>query len=110
MNYYQRYAGGNRVSDNSNTTNNSTETGQYDYDSNINPYAHMGWLNLLLSNGSKNNVTRQLKTFYGNYPVAVAYSFSYKYDADGYPTELVRQYKSYQTGQHLYTTKTVYNY
>lgn len=110
MNYYQRYADGNRISDNSNTSNQSTETGQYDYDSNINPYAHIGWLNLFLSHSSKNNVIRQQKSFYGNYPMAVAYSFSYKYDADGYPVELVRQYKSYQTGQHLYTTKTVYNY
>lgn len=110
MNYYQRYQQGNLISDNSNTTNQSTETGQYGYDHNINPYAHMGWLNLFLSNGSKNNLISQQKTYYGNYPVAVAYSYSYNYDAEGYPVELVKKFKSYLTGQHLFTTKTVFNY
>lgn len=110
MNYYQRYRNGNLVSDNSKTNNNSTETGQYDYDNNINPYAHMGWPNLFLSNYSKNNRTNQQKTYFGSYPAAVAYQFIYKYDADGYPIELIRHYKSYHTNQFLFTTKTVYTY
>jgi hypothetical protein len=110
MKYHQRYRHGNRVSDNSYTENNSTETGDYDYDFNINPYAHIGWYNLFLSNLSKNNVVRQAKTYYGHYPVAVAYEFIYKYDAEGYPIELVRHFKSYITNQFLFTTKTVFTY
>lgn len=110
MRYYQRYYKGNVLSDNSNTTHHNTETGQYQYDNNINPYAHMGWLNLFLSNQSKNNLIRQSKSYQNSYPVAVAYEFNYKYDAEGYPVELVRHYKSYLTNQFLYTTKTVFNY
>jgi hypothetical protein len=110
MRYYQRYYQGNLLSDNSNTTHHDTETGQYMYDKNINPYAHMGWLNLHLSNQSRNNMVGQTKSYQNKYPLALAYEFHYKYDAEGYPVELVRHYKSYLTNQFLYTTKTVFNY
>ncbi len=110
MRYYQRYFRGNRISDNSATSNHSTETGQYQYDSYINPFAHMGWLNLFLSNESRNNIVAQQKTFYGNMQLAVPYSFAYTYDAEGYPVELITQYKSGVTGEYLFTTKTVYQY
>jgi hypothetical protein len=110
MRYYQRYHQGNLLSDNSTARNNDTETGQYDHDNQINPYAHMGWHNLFLSNNSKNNLVRQYKTYYGSYPVAVPYEFIYKYDSEGYPIELIRHYKSYVTNQFLYTTKTVFSY
>ena len=52
----------------------------------------------------------QQRAYYGSYPANVAYSFEYKYDNEGYPIELISRYKSYTTGQHLFTTKTVYNY
>ncbi|RXK57762.1 hypothetical protein ESA94_19780 [Lacibacter luteus] len=111
MNYYQRWnTAGNRFSENSQTSNGNNEGGEYSYDHNINPYAHMNWPNLFLSNTSKNNLVAQQRSYYGSYPTNVAYSFEYKYDNEGYPIELVRRYKSYLTGQHLFTTKTVYNY
>ncbi len=110
MRYHQRYYQGNLLSDNSNTSHHNTETGQYSHDNNINPYAHMGWFNLFLSNQSKNNLIRQSKAYQNSYPVALAYDFHYKYDADGYPIELIRHYKSYINNQFLYTTKTVFNY
>jgi hypothetical protein len=110
MRYYQRYSQGNKIADNSNTVNNNTETGQYDFDSSINPYTHMGWPDLFLSNSSRNNITWQQKTYYGSYPAAVAYEFIYKYDGEGYPIELIRHYRSYLTNQFLYTTKTIFNY
>jgi len=110
MNYFQRWNAGNRFSENSQTSNMNTETGEYDHDNNINPYAHMNWPNLFLSNESKNNMIKQYRTYYGSYPTNIAYSFAYKYDSEGYPVELIRRYKSYSTGQHLFTTKTVFNY
>ena len=110
MEYFQRLANGNLASDNSRTSNGSTETGSFQYDNNINPYAHMNWHDLFLSNSSKNNLNWQSRTYFGNYPLNVVYSFEYKYDSEGYPTELIRRYKSYITGQHLFTTKTIYNY
>jgi len=108
--YYQRLRDGNKFSDNSNTDNYSFETGDYQYDMQINPYAHMGVYDLFLSHGSKNNVTAQAKTYTGSYPEAVLYSYSYTYDANGYPTEVIKKYKSYLTGLHKYTTKTVFVY
>jgi len=108
--YSQRYHQGNILSDINSAGNAYTETGLYDHDNQINPYAHMGWHNLFLSNNSKNNMVRQYKTYYGSYPVAVAYEFNYKYDADGYPMELIRHYRSYATNQFLYSTKTVFSY
>lgn len=110
MDYYQRYSNGNLQSDNSRSNTGNTETAVYTYDQNINPYIHMGWPNLYLSNNSKNNITFEQRTYYGNYPSNVVYSYEYKYDEEGYPTELIRRYKSYTTGQHLFTTKTVFNY
>ena len=110
MEYYQRWRNGNLFSDNSRTHNGSTETGSYQQDNNINPYAHMNWHDLFLSNSSKHNMNWQSRTYYGNYPLNVVYSFEYKYDNEGYPIELIRRYKSYLTGQHLFTTKTVYTY
>jgi hypothetical protein len=110
MGYHQRYHQGNVISDNSVTANNNTETGLYDHDNQINPYAHMGWHNLFLSNNSKNNLVKQYKTYYGSYPVAVPYEFVYKYDSEGYPIELIRHYRSGVTNQFLYTTKTVFSY
>ncbi len=110
MEYYQRFLNGNLVSDNTKDVIDNTENAVYVYDDNINPYIHMGWPNLFLSNSSKNNMISQQRSYYGSYPANLVYSFEYKYDEEGYPIELVRRYKSYKTGQHLFTTKTVYTY
>ncbi|ULQ52708.1 hypothetical protein [Flavihumibacter fluvii] len=110
MRYYQRYVAGNLMEDNSVTDNYSTEVGVYTFDNNINPYIHIGWLDLFLSNQSKNNMTSKVKSYYGNYPIVVEYGLIYKYDTEGYPIELVKSYRSYLTGEHLYTTKTIYLY
>ena len=110
MEYYQRWKNGNLFSDNSRYSNDFYQTGSYQHDNGINPFAHMNWPDLYLSNGSKNNLNWQSRSYYGNYPLNVAYSFEYKYDNEGYPVELIRRYKSYITGQHLFTTKTIYNY
>lgn len=110
MEYYQRWRHGNLFSDNSRHSNDFYETGSYQHDNGINPYVHMNWPDLFLSNGSKNNLNWQARTYYGNYPQSVAYSFEYKYDSEGYPIELIRRYKSYITNEHLFTTKTIFTY
>jgi hypothetical protein len=88
----------------------SRETGRYNYDDGINPYAHMNWPNLFLSNSSKNNVTAEYKTYFGNHPDAIPYNFNYNYDSDGYPTQLIKSFQSYGDTNYMYTTKTVYTY
>jgi hypothetical protein len=110
MNYYMRFKGGNMTESSAVTSNNNTELGRYDYDFNINPYVHMNWPNLFLSNSNKNNMTTQYKEYHGSYPTADPYSFNYTYDADGYPTQVIKHFKSPTTGNYLFSTKTVLVY
>ena len=101
---------GNVMKDIAYTSNQTSETGLYEHDLQINPYVHMKWPNLFLSNSSKNNLTKQYKNYQHNYPDAVPYSFSYTYDNEGYPKELVKSFRSYPSNAHLFNTKTVYVY
>lgn len=110
MNYYMIFRGGNMVESSAVTSNNNTELGRYDHDFGINPYAHMDWPNLFLSNTSKNNTTTQYKEYHGSYPTADPYSFNYTYDADGYPTQVIKHFKSPVSGSFLFSTKTVFIY
>jgi hypothetical protein len=110
MNYYMRFSGGNMTASSAATSNNSTELGAHNYDLNINPYIHMNWPNLFLSNSSKNNMTSQQKDYYGNYPVAYPYSFTYSYDGDGYPKEVVKAFKSPTSGNPVFSTRTLFIY
>lgn len=110
MDYKMKIIGGNRVEDIGRTSVGGSESGRYQFDFNINPYAHMKMPNLYLSNISKNNLVGQQKSYAGAYPVAEPYRFEYVYDADGYPAELVKYFKNFQTGEHLYKIKTIYTY
>jgi hypothetical protein len=110
MNYYMTLRGGNMIESLAATSHNNTETGRYSYDFNINPYVHMKWPNLFLSNNSLHNVTSQQKEYYGSYPTADPYSFQYTYDADGYPTQVIKNFKSPVNGNYLFSTKTVFVY
>jgi hypothetical protein len=110
MEYTMIFRNGNVIDASAYTSGQSSETGKFDYDTEINPYVHMNWPNLYLSNCSKNNVTAEYKTYYGNHPVALPYNFRYTYDADGYPKELIKMYQSYGDHNYMYTTKTVYIY
>jgi hypothetical protein len=110
MDYVMTFHGGNVIEANAFILGNSSEMGRYDHDTEINPYAHMNWPNLFLSNSSKNNVTAEYKTYFGNHPVSLPYDFKYSYDGDGYPTQLIKKYQSYGGYNYMYTTKTVYVY
>jgi hypothetical protein len=110
MNYYKVMVKGNLVQGNSITSHHNSELSIYDYDNNINPYHQMNWPDLFLSRQSKNNVTYEQTSYHGAYPINVPYGFTYGYDAEGYPKEVVKQYRTYLTGQHAYTAKTVFTY
>lgn len=110
LNYYLTFTRGNMTLSSAVTSNNNTELGRYDHDLNINPYIHMNWPNLFLSNSNKNNVTTQYNEYHGSYPVASPYSFQYTYDADGYPTQVIKNFKSPVNGNYLFSTKTVFVY
>lgn len=86
------------------------EGGTYRYDFNINPYAHINLPNVYLSNLSKNNLVDQNKTYSGSIPSVEPYKFEYTYNEEGYPIELLKSFKNYSTGEHLFKIKTVYTY
>ncbi|MCG7856490.1 hypothetical protein MD537_05910 [Flavihumibacter sediminis] len=110
MTYTMRFIGGNNMSDAATTSNHSSEVGSYQYDFNINPFIHISLPDLLQPARSRHNATVEVKSYHGSYPEFVAYDFQYKYDADGYPIELIKSYKSYLTGIFAFKTKTVYSY
>lgn len=110
VNYSMKYKGGNMTEDQSTSSTGAGGHGLYTYDFNINPYIHLKLPDFFLSRMSKNNLIDQQKTYAGSLPSAEPYKFEYSYDAEGYPVELVKSYKSYTTGEHLYKTRTVYTY
>jgi hypothetical protein len=110
MNYYMRFRGGNMIESSAATSHHNTELGRNSYDLNINPYVHMRWPNLFLSNNSLHNITSQQKDYSGSYPTAYPYSFNYTYDADGYPTQVIKHFRSPVTGNYVFSTKTVFVY
>ena len=110
MEYKMKFKGGNKVEDQAMSSTGGSEGGTYGYDYSINPFAHMNMPDIYLSNLSKNNMISQQKGYSGSIPSGIPYKFDYTYDAEGYPTELTRYFKSYVTGQDLYKTKTIYTY
>jgi hypothetical protein len=110
MEYKMTFRRGNKVEDAAVSSTGSREGGTYQYDFNVNPYAHMNMPDLYLSNLSRNNLTKEDKGYGGNIPSNVPYKFEYQYDQDGYPIQVIKSYKSYATGQELFKIKTVYSY
>lgn len=109
MGYSMKIKGGNKFEDSASGTSGG-ENGTYRYDFNINPYAHINLPNLYLSNLSRNNLVDQQKNYAGSIPSVEPYKFEYTYDEEGYPKELLKSFKSYSTGDHLFKIKTEYTY
>lgn len=101
---------GNKISDNSRSSTGGSESGVYEYDSNINPKYNMGYPDLYFTNNSKNNLTHLQKSYAGAIPTAVPYKFEYVYDNDGYPIEVYTSFKGFTSQQHLYTLKKIFTY
>lgn len=110
LEYKMKIKGGNKVADHAIGSTGGGETGTYKYDRQINPFAHMNMPDIFLSNLSKNNVVEEQKNYGGSIPSALLYKIEYSYDTVGYPTEVVKHYKGYSSGDHLYQIKTVYTY
>lgn len=108
--YTMYLLGGSVIKTIKSSTNTAYEEGEYQYDFSINPYVHLGLPDIYLSNISKHNLTRQVKQYVKDYPLEEPYLYTYKYDNDGYPIELVVKYKTYLTGQHAYDLKTLFKY
>lgn len=102
--------GGNVIADNAASHSGGGESGLYEYDFGINPFAHLHLPDLYFSNLSKSNRTRAWKNYFGRTPQTEPYEYSYVYNADGYPKELITKFWNYQTKQHHHSTKTIYTY
>jgi hypothetical protein len=110
MEYKFKIVGGNRVEDVAVSSRGGGESGKYKYDFNVNPYAHMNMPTLYLSNLSRNNLIGQEKSYSGSFPTMEPHQFQYSYDDDGYPVQLIKGYKGYQSGEIILRTKTIYSY
>lgn len=108
--YNKFFRGGRLLQDMTTTSHQTTEQGNYDFDFGINPHIHMNWPDMTLSRTSKHNLTGYRKQYFNTITNEDPYHFEYRYDADGYPTEVITSYKSNHTGEFLYKTKTIYNY
>ncbi len=85
-----------------------TTTATYDF--NINAYAHLDipdfWLRQLSKHNRLNKWSRY-ETYIAKYN---AYQFSYTYDGEGFPKEIITKYNIFNTATDAYITKTVFTY
>jgi len=110
LEYKMKIKGGNKIEEHAIPSTGGSEGGTYKYDYNINPFTHMNMPNIFLSNLSKNNVVEEHKNYVGSFPSVIVDKIEYSYDAEGYPTEVIKYYKGYTSGNHLFKIKTVYAY
>lgn len=85
----------NIVSDKTQQSGQVCNEGTYQYDKNINPFRHLGYvdfnyLNLSINNELKDNVEYKACSF----PGAIPDFYSYEYDNEGYPTKKITTYKT----------------
>ncbi|HET6542593.1 MAG TPA: hypothetical protein VFG46_19025 [Chryseolinea sp.] len=96
--YEFNMSGGNVVTDKTTRGSQLCSDAKYTYDDRINPFKNLGYTDYLLTNLSANNKLTE-STNYINcaFPSFIPESFSYEYDARGYPTLITTFYKSAAT-------------
>lgn len=110
LEYIYQVENGNRTKESGISSAGPSEGGTFEYDSNINPYYLLGIQDIYLRYNSRNNMIQQNKSYSGSIPANVPYEYNYTYDDAGYPVLLFKKFKSYSSGTHLYTERTVYTY
>ena len=69
-------------------------TGTYTYDKNINPLAHLGYMDFGFRNYSINNKIAENVNYVGcSFPAYIPEATEYKYDGEGFPLEQKTRYK-----------------
>lgn len=67
--------------------------GAYEYDREINPFRHLGFLDFYLNNLSINNKTIEEKNYYDcSFPTRIPENHEYEYDMKGYPLIKITTY------------------
>lgn len=110
LQYRMLYKKDNNIQDKATNSTGSIESGNYLYDSNVNPFYHLDYDNIFLSAHSKNNIINSSKIYVGSFPSVVPYHYKYSYTDDGYPSEVVISYKGYTSQKHSYRIKKTYQY
>jgi hypothetical protein len=98
-----RFVGGNRVEEKTIIPNYENTIKSYSYDFNINPYVIIKMPSMYFEHSSKNNVLAE--SWEGNKQIV----YEYKYDADGYVTEVISKARS-NNGQYENFSRTIYTY
>lgn len=101
---------GNKSSEGAISSTGGTESANFTYDQQINPYKVLGLQDIFLRHLSCNNMVNEERAYGRNIPSIEPYQFNYQYDAKGYPTQLIKKFKSHTSGAHLFNAKTQYNY
>lgn len=108
MTYNMNYFESNKVNDGA--FGNGSESGKYTFDDKVNPFHLINYPDLFLSNSSKNNKLSEEKSYGGNIPSLEQYKTEYKYDEQGYPEIVIKNYRGYASKEHLFKTVTEYTY
>lgn len=104
------FHGGNYLSSNRYIAGELSETSLYEFDGQINPYIHLNWPDLTLSKMTKNNLVKQSNYYYRYMPQTEPYDYTYTYDGEGYPKEVVKKWRLLPSRQYTKTTRTVFEY
>lgn len=69
--------------------------GVYTFDKNINPFLHLGYLDVQFRKWTVNNkVTEHVDHLACAFPTLIPVSYEYTYDQDGYPIKQITSYRS----------------
>jgi hypothetical protein len=69
--------------------------GIFAFDKQINPFKHLGYLDVQFRNWTNNNkLTEHVDYLACSFPTLIPLSYDYTYDSDGYPIEQITSYKS----------------
>lgn len=98
-----KFSEGNRIEEKTVIPNYPTVIKNYSYDFNINPYVIIKMPSMYFEHNSKNNVLDE--SWEGN----KAFVYEYKYDAEGYVTEVISKVRN-NNGQMENYSRTIYSY
>jgi hypothetical protein len=104
-------AGGNigfeKIIDDSNVVSSKVSN---EFDSGLNPYSLLNFIDPFFNNFSKNNKAKATSQYFTHQPEAVASSFEYEYNAINFPTKQITTYTSYPNGALVGKAETLFEY
>jgi hypothetical protein len=81
-----------------------------EFDSGLNPYALLQFIDPLFTNFSRNNKIRTTSQYFTHQPQAVASSYEYEYNGENLPVKQITTYTSYPNGDLVGKAETLFEY